>query len=197
MDRPNQPVVRVSWEQAVGFCRWLSEQTGMRFSLPTEAQWEYACRAGSSGDLSFGQVGDDFSGHGNLADKAISQLYTVTGGVILLQDIPSDTRFDDQAVATAEVSSYRPNAWGLYDMHGNAAEWTLSTYEPYPYRDDDRNTPTLDGRKVVRGGSFYDRPKRCRSAFRLSFPAWQRVHNVGFRVVSETAPTIAKRDGSG
>jgi len=195
MDDPNQPAVRVSWEQAVGFCRWLSQQTGMRFTLPTEAQWEYACRAGSSGDLSFGKVGDDFSAHGNLADKAISRLYTVTGGVVVLQDIPSDTRFDDGAVATAEVGSYRPNPWGLHDMHGNAAEWTLSTYRPYPYRDDGRNTPTSHGRKVVRGGSFYDRPKRCRSAFRLSFPAWQRVHNVGFRVVSEIAPTIAKKDG--
>jgi formylglycine-generating enzyme required for sulfatase activity len=71
-------------------------------------------------------------------------------------------------------------------MHGNAAEWTRSTYRPYPYHDDDgRNADSPDGRKVVRGGSFYDRPKRCRSAFRLSYPAWQCVHNVGFRVVAE------------
>ena len=123
--------------------------------------------------------------HANLADAAISRLYTVTGGVIVLQEIPADTRFDDGAVATADVASYRPNAWGLYDMHGNAAEWTLSAYRPYPYRDDDRNTPAAEGQKVVRGGSFYDRPKRCRSTFRLSYPAWQRVHNVGFRVVLE------------
>lgn len=71
-------------------------------------------------------------------------------------------------------------------MHGNAAEWTLSTYRPYPYRDDDgRNTISPEGRKVVRGGSFCDRPTRCRSAFRLDYPSWQRIHNVGFRVVCE------------
>ena len=115
-----------------------------------------------------------------------SRMYTVTGGVVVLQDIPCDTRFDDQGRRHGGVGSYQPNAWGLYDMHGNAAEWTRSTYRPYPYRDDDgRNEPAPNGRKVVRGGSFYDRPQRCRSAFRLSYPAWQRVHNVGFRVVCE------------
>jgi formylglycine-generating enzyme required for sulfatase activity len=71
-------------------------------------------------------------------------------------------------------------------MHGNACEWTRTTYKPYPYiADDGRNDLTESGRKVVRGGSWCDRPKRCRSAFRLSYPAWQQVHNVGFRVVCE------------
>ena len=103
----------------------------------------------------------------------------VSGGNILC-----DIRFDDGAIATSKVGSYRPNSWGLYDMHGNASEWTRTAYKPYPYKDDDgRNDLTESGRKVVRGGSWRDRPKRCRSAFRLSYPAWQRVHNVGFRVV--------------
>jgi len=89
-------------------------------------------------------------------------------------------------VVTANVGSCGPNAWGLYDMHGNACEWTRTTYRPYPYKaDDGRAHPSQAGRKVVRGGSWCDRPKRCRSAFRLSYPAWQRVHNVGFRVVCE------------
>jgi formylglycine-generating enzyme required for sulfatase activity len=71
-------------------------------------------------------------------------------------------------------------------MHGNAAEWTRSALAPYPCRDDDgRNAITTEGEKVVRGGSWYDRPARCRSSFRLSYPAWQRVYNVGFRVVVE------------
>jgi formylglycine-generating enzyme required for sulfatase activity len=188
MNGPKQPAARVSWEQAVQFCGWLSQRSGMRFSLPTEAQWEYACRAGSSTELNYGGRDADFSGHANVADNAISRLDTVTGGVVVLQDIPGDTRYDDGALVTAAVGSYRPNAWGLYDMHGNVAEWTRSAYGPYPYRDDDgRNLLTAEGRKVVRGGSFYDRPKRCRSAFRLSYPAWQRVHNVGFRVVGEPA----------
>jgi formylglycine-generating enzyme required for sulfatase activity len=70
-------------------------------------------------------------------------------------------------------------------MHGNAAEWTLTTYAPYPYAADGRDSGSPDGPKVARGGSFYDRPLRARSAFRLSYPPWQRIFNVGFRVVCE------------
>jgi formylglycine-generating enzyme required for sulfatase activity len=194
LNGPGQPVLRVSWKQAIAFCRWLSAKTGMQFTLPTEAQWEYACRAGTATDLCYGNADGDFSGHANVADKAISPIYTVTGGVVVLQDIPSDTRFDDRAIVTADVAGYQPNVWGLHDMHGNAAEWTLSAYRPYPYRaDDGRNALSFDARRVVRGGSFYDRPKRCRSAFRLSYPPWQRVHNVGFRVVCEQSERVAAR----
>ena len=187
LDEPNQPAVRISWTEAVDFCRWLSEQTGLRFRLPTEAEWEYACRAGSDSPLAYGPIDTDFSKHANLADAAAARIYSVTGGVVVLQDIPADDRYDDGAIATTVIGSYQPNRWGLYDMHGNAAEWTLSTYAQYPYHPHDgRNDITTDTRKVVRGGSFYDRPKRCRSSFRLSYPAWQKVHNVGFRVVCET-----------
>jgi formylglycine-generating enzyme required for sulfatase activity len=116
--------------------------------------------------------------------------------VVILQEIPNEGRFDDGALATAAVGSYRPNAWGLYDMHGNAAEWTLTSYAPYPcLADDGRNDATDGGLKVVRGGSFCDRPKRCRSAFRLGYPSWQRVHNVGFRVVLATDKTEEKVAG--
>jgi len=151
----------------------------------------------------------DFSEYANLADKALSVPPGPTGGLtsnitehkgngifisaIYGGNIICDARFDDGVIPTAYVGSYQPNSWGLYDMHGNAAEWTRSTYRHYPYRDDDgRNddeepssrAPALrEPRKVVRGGSWRDRPKRCRSAFRLSYPAWQRVYNVGFRIV--------------
>ena len=194
LDGPKQPVVRVSWERAVAFCRWLTQRSDAQFNLPTEAQWEYAARAGSAEEFSYGDLTSDFSGHANVADQSIDRLYTVTGGVVVFQDIPSDTRFDDRAVATTAVGSYGANAWGLFDMHGNAAEWTRSTYRPYPYRDDDgRNTLAATGNRVARGGSFRDRPKRCGSSYRLSYPAWQRVHNVGFRVVSEVpARLVAK-----
>ena len=199
---PEQPVVRVSWQRAVEFCKWLSKQTGVNFTLPTEAQWEYACRAGSPSALSYGDLDADFSQWANVADKSLSVSPKPTGGLesnivahfgkgilesaVYGGNILCDIRFDDGAVATANVGSYQPNSWGLYDMHGNACEWTATTYEPYPYKSDDGRDALADsGRKVVRGGSWCDRPKRCRCAFRLSYPAWQRVHNVGFRVVCE------------
>jgi len=83
------------------------------------------------------------------------------------------------------VGSYRPNAWQLHDMHGNVAEWTATTYRPYPYDvNDGRDTDSPLGEKVVRGGSWRDRPKHGRSTFRRHYPSWQGVYNVGFRVVS-------------
>ena len=196
------PVVRVSWQRAMEFCRWLSRKTGMRFILPTEAQWEYACRAGTQTDFFYGSADDDFSQWANVADKSLSVPPGPTGGLDsninlhfgkgILESavyggvVVCDVRFDDGAVATAEVGAYRPNAWGLHDMHGNVCEWTRTTYRAYPYDSSDgREDPKTAGEKVVRGGSWQDRPKRCRSAFRLSYPAWQRVHNVGFRVVCE------------
>jgi formylglycine-generating enzyme required for sulfatase activity len=199
---PKQPVLRVSWERAMDFCRWLSQKTGDKFTLPTESQREYACRAGSQAPLSYGAVDADFSLWANVADKALSVRPDPTGGLesniiahhgkgifmsaVYGGNILCDERCDDGAVATATVGSYKPNAWGLYDMHGNVAEWTRTTYKPYPYiYDDGRERDSKPGRKVVRGGSWRDRPKRCRSAFRLSYPQWQRVHNVGFRVICE------------
>lgn len=156
LNEPDQPAVRVSWNHAIEFCQWLSQQTGLRVSLPTEEQWEYACRAGTATAYSFGEVGADFTPFANLADEKLWGL--------------GDARFNDGAIVTVSVGRYRPNAWGLHDMHGNAAEWTLTA---------------SDGRRVVRGGSFYDGPAIARSAARFTYPAWQRVHNVGFRIVCE------------
>jgi formylglycine-generating enzyme required for sulfatase activity len=204
---PHQPAVRVSCKRAIEFCQWLSRKTGLKFTLPSEAQWEYACRAGTSSALSYGDVDADFTRWANVADASLSVSPRPTGGLesniiahfgkgilesaVFGGNIICDIRHDDKAIATADVGSYKPNAWGLYDMHGNAAEWTRTTYKMYPYNGDDgRNDLIESGRKVVRGGSWCDRPKRCKSSFRLSYPAWQRVHNVGFRVVCETeSPT--------
>jgi formylglycine-generating enzyme required for sulfatase activity len=181
-NRPRQPVIRISWQQAMEFCRWLSAKTGRKFTLPTEAQWEYACRAGAATPLSFGPTTADFGKFANLADERVNNLCRGNSP----RWIPSIRNFNDGAIVTENVGKYQANAWGLFDMHGNVGEWTLSTYRPYPYNAaDGRDAGGPDGRKVVRGGSFYDRPERARSAFRLSYPAWERVFNVGFRVVSE------------
>jgi len=187
LDKPDQPVVRVSWNDADRFCRWLSQRTGMSFSLPTEAQWEYACRAGTDTPLSYGGLDTDFSLFANLADASIRQLAYRSWSPRTADVVPRDDRFDDHALVSAPVGTYRPNAWGLCDVHGNVAEWTRTSYRPYPYRaDDGRNALDPKEPKVVRGGSWRDRPARCRSAFRLSYPPYQRVFNVGFRLVSES-----------
>ena len=186
----NQPVIRVSWQRAMAFCQWLSAKTGRKCSLPTEAQWEYACRAGTNTPMSYGAVDANFGKFANFADKSVSSLTRRDSP----KWIPRSDAVNDGANITTNVGRYQANAWGLQDMHGNVFEWTRTTMKPYPYDPaDGRNAVTPDGRKVVRGGSFYDRPKRGRSAFRLSYPSWQGVYSVGFRVVCEVANgTIAK-----
>jgi formylglycine-generating enzyme required for sulfatase activity len=198
LNGPRQPVVRVSWQEALAFCNWLSRETGYRFSLPSEAQWEYACRAGSDRAFSFGDLNADFSPYGNMADQKLRefadnpyQVYAPLVNATVYDDwIPRDLRFNDGTLVTSAVGAYRPNRWGLHDMHGNVSEWTRSAYRSYPYREDDgRNSPSAPGDRVVRGGSWYDRPKRARSAFRLAHRPYQKVFNVGFRVVcSEPDP---------
>jgi len=189
LDDPAQPAVRVSWNEAMDFCLWLSEKSGRRVTLPTESQWEYAARAGSSTALAYGGVHVDFSGWANMADRSLACIYEGTAGVAVLQPFPAEMRFDDLAIGTADVASYGTNVWGLHDTHGNAAEWTRSMWRAYPYDPGDGRNDTgplpRDEKRVVRGGSYCDRPQRCRSAFRLAYPAWQRVHNVGFRIAVE------------
>ncbi|UCG48947.1 MAG: SUMF1/EgtB/PvdO family nonheme iron enzyme [Phycisphaerales bacterium] len=186
LNRPRQPVVRISWQEAVAFCRWLSERSGLNVTLPTEAQWEWACRAGADSPLSYGDLDTDFSQFANMADLTIRGLVYDVRDQYPPDLVPRDRRFNDGMLVTAHVGSYRPNPWGLHDMHGNVWEWTRSRYEPYPYSaDDGRNELAGPGKRVVRGGSWYDRPKRCRSAYRLSYPQWRKVYNVGFRIVIE------------
>jgi len=176
LNGPDQPVVRVSWMRAMAFCRWLSEKTGETFTLPSEEQWEYACRAGTATPFFFGDLGADFSKFANVADAALNLRADWT---------PRDGRFNDGSSVTAPVGRYQPNAWNLHDMHGNAAEWTASPYDPYA------SVHGAAAAMVVRGGSWYDRPNRCRSSFRLAYPQWQRVYNVGFRVICPAGPVEA------
>ncbi|MCX6997966.1 MAG: SUMF1/EgtB/PvdO family nonheme iron enzyme, partial [Kiritimatiellaeota bacterium] len=180
VNQPNQPAVRITWNEAMAFCKWLSQKTGKQFTLPTEAQWEWACRAGAGSSFFYGNRDTDFSRFANLADLSLHQLDR--GDAPPWH--PRDRRFNDGSGVTAAVGRYQPNAWGLRDMHGNAGEWTLSSYRPYPYTDrDGRNEPNPTEMKAVRGGSWFDRPVHARAAARLPYQPWQAVYNVGFRVV--------------
>ena len=182
VNQPKQPVLRVSWNDAMAFCAWLGTHSGETIVLPDEAHWEYAARAGTATALPWGAVDADFSLHANLADAKLNDL-TIRNSP---DWIPAIMAINDGAPVTTQGGRYRANAWGLHDMQGNAAEWTLSIYRPYPYQESDgRNDKKAAGERVLRGGSYYDRPHRASSAFRLSYPAWQRVHNAGFRVVME------------
>ncbi|MBU4459106.1 MAG: SUMF1/EgtB/PvdO family nonheme iron enzyme, partial [Verrucomicrobia bacterium] len=120
-----------------------------------------------------------------------------TGGLEhLLIDgaVAQDGAADDGAVVTAAIGSLGANPWGLHDMAGNVAEWTRSARAPYPYVDGDgRNDEVRITSRIVRGGSFFDPSSRCRPSIRLAYPAWQRIFNVGFRVVCEEAPRTAAR----
>jgi len=197
LNLPDQPVSRVSWERAMAFCDWLSQRTGEPFALPSEAQWEYACRAGSDQAFSFGPLDGDFSPFANLADTklrdAVSHPYMKDN--VPLENptryddwIPRDTRFRDGHLVSCATGVLQANAWGLRDLHGNVWEWTRTVARPYPYVDDDgRNARDASGPRVVRGGSWRDRPIWARASVRLAYAPWQRVYNTGFRVVCPVA----------
>ena len=193
MDVPALPVIRVSWNEAMEFCRWLSARTGKMVTLPTEAQWEWAARAGSSAPLWYGDLNADFSKLANLGDVSLKKL--AVSGVDPqpinnpgkdVDFVPKDERFNDGVLHLAPCGKYDANPWGLKDMAGNVAEWTRSTYRPYPYNTSAEKAESQStAKKSVRGGSWYDRPVHARSGFRQAYPAWQKVHNVGIRVIVE------------
>jgi len=176
LNGPEQPVCHVSWDEATAFCRWLSERTGIPFSLPTEAQWEYPCRAGSGEAMWYGRTEDDFATLANLADVSLRRVDTFAPWSLPSGAIPewrlARADVNDGFRVSAPVGSFQPNAWGLYDMAGNVAEWTLDVL----------GGPAGE-RRVVRGGSWYDRPELARSAHREAYPPYRGVYDVGFRVV--------------
>jgi len=186
LNNPNQPVARISWDRALAFCAWLTETTGEAFALPTESQWEYAYRAGSPAPHAFG--GQEFAGCANLADASLARIDNFPPWTLPVGAIPNwrpaVEGIDDGYRVSAPVGSFAANAWGLHDMCGNVAEWTRSLHRPYPYEEDDgRNDTDAVDRRVVRGGSWYDRPERATASFRLSYYPWHGVYSVGFRVV--------------
>ena len=199
LNNPWQPVVRISWNDAMEFCKWLSEKIGMKVNLPTEAQWEWACRAGSDMAFSFGEINSDFSNFANLGDIRLKEFAACTAhknyeSVRIIDNpspyddwVPRDQKYDDGSFVSERAGRFRPNNWEIYDMHGNVWEWTRSEYKPYPYEDNDgrNNKVSKSGKRVVRGGSWYDRPYRSTSSYRLSYREYQKVFNVGFRIVIE------------
>jgi len=194
-NKPRQPVIRITWHEAVKFCQWLSEQTGKKFRLPTEAEWEWACRAGTATPMWYGNImtdsGEytDFGKFENLADMS-TKLFVVHGvnpqpkknPLEVEAFIPRAEGINDGNMIAEDVGGYQPNPWGLHDMHGSVAEWTNSDYKPYPYSDSQLD---MNSRKVVRGGSWHDKPQRARSGMRRAYEPWQPVSDVGFRVVYE------------
>jgi formylglycine-generating enzyme required for sulfatase activity len=162
---PKNPVENVSWNDAVEFCRKLSATAGRTVRLPTEAEWEYACRAGTTTPFSFGETisTDQANYDGNY--------------------VYGDGKKGQYRQKTTPVGSLPPNAWGLYDMHGNVWEWCSSLYKEYPYKSDDgREGLSGTGTRVLRGGSWSGSPWLLRSAGRLSNVPASRNFLVGFRV---------------
>ncbi|MHC4707626.1 MAG: formylglycine-generating enzyme family protein [Planctomycetota bacterium] len=160
----SNPAVYVSWDDAVEFCRKLSQQTGETYRLPTEAEWEYGCRAGTTTRFSFG---DSKSPLGDYA------------------------WFFDNAEAVGEkyahpVGQKKPNRWGLYDMHGNVSEWCSDWFKEDYYAQSPRDNPTGSSSgtaRSLRGGSWHHYELSLRCSRRGRHSPDLRVINVGFRVV--------------
>ena len=173
---PDQPVACVSWYDAVAYANWLAEVTGKPYRLPSEAEWEYATRAGSTSDYYWGDDPEDGCDHANMNDASGAQ-----NGFRWAQ-----AACDDGHRMAAPVGSYQPNAFGLYDMLGNVWEWLADCYvldyAGVPV-DGSAYTPseTCD-RRSVRGGSWITRPDRHRVSFRGRDPEDTLYFMFGFRV---------------
>jgi len=168
------PVVVVSWNDAVAYCAWLSRQDGKTYRLPTEAEWEYACRAGSTTMYQHGNDPEGLAQVGNVADASAKRQFNWTDTIAA----------DDGYVYTAPVGRYRANAWGLHDLHGNVWEWCSDWYGDYPVGTVTNPAGPSQGAsaRVYRGGSWGDDPRICRSAFRGRNTPEGRGSFQGFRV---------------
>jgi formylglycine-generating enzyme required for sulfatase activity len=174
------PVVNVTWNDAVAFCKWLSEKEGKKYRLPTEAEWEYGCRAWSQTRYHNGDNEEGLAQVGNVADASFRRkLPKFTWGI----------KADDGYAFTAPVGKFKANAFGLHDMHGNAWEWCQDWYDANYYRNSPRQDPQgpadlgAGAFRVLRGGAWFNQPRDCRSAFRAARTPSYRVSDVGFRVV--------------
>ena len=179
----DHPVVNVTWRDAVAMAAWLSQVEGVTYRLPTEAEWEYACKAGSTTRYSTGDEPSSLQGHANLFDQASA----VHWPHWQMHALP----WRDGFAFTAPVGQFKANSWGLHDMHGNVWEWTADWYGEHTYRQSSPTDPTgpeTGGTKVRRGGSWHTWPAYARCSFRNWNTPETRYTLVGFRLVREALP---------
>ena len=172
------PVVNVTWNDAVAFCQWLSRKEGKTYRLPTEAEWEYACRAGTTTRYQCGEDPEGLAVVGNLADGTAKEKFPDWAAI----------GARDGYVFTAPVGRYTPNAWGLLDMHGNVWEWCSDWYAKDYYgrsAAEDPGGSEPASLRVLRGGGWYPEPRVARSANRNAFVPGLRYVNVGFRLARD------------
>ena len=173
----SHPVIMVSWGDAQAFCQWLAEKTGHAYRLPSAAEWEYACRAKTSTAWYWGDSMDKACEYANVYKAPMKRV----DGDAEEETFPCD----DGYIGPSPVGQLMPNAFGLYDMIGNVAEWCQDsyqdTYKGAPADGAAWETPASRAR-VVRGGSWRDPAKFCRSAARRGFPPDARRCGLGFRV---------------
>jgi formylglycine-generating enzyme len=167
----NHPVIHVSWNDAVAYCSWLSEKTGKNFRLPSEAEWEYACRAGESKPFSTG-------------DNVTTEQANYHGDAPYNNNEKGVFRYN-----TVPVYYFRPNVWGLYNMHGNVGEWCSDWYDENYYEDckakgivENPQGSETGSRRVLRGGSWFSYARYCRSADRGGGAPGGRCNDAGFRL---------------
>ncbi len=176
----NHPVTNVSWNDAIKFCAWLSDKEHKTYRLPTEAEWEYACRAGTRTRFWSGDNPESLVKIANSYDKSTERIQPEWAKFAL--------KGDDGFEFTAPVGSFRPNAFGLYDMHGNVWQWVSDFYSPEYYAKspvDDPQGPPPDRKHVRRGGGWATWSFYCRASFRNYNTPQSRYFNLGFRVVME------------
>lgn len=171
----DHPVVNVTWNDAVEFCKWLSQKEGRTYRLPTEAEWEHACRSGSQTRW---WMGDDISFlRSNIADIALRRAFPSWKDTV-------DS--DDGYSFTAPVGRFEPNPFGLHDVHGNVVEWCSDWFDPNYYSHSPQVDPqgaAVSQRRVTRGGSWPFGTRHARATRRTPLPAGFRAHDVGFRIV--------------
>jgi formylglycine-generating enzyme required for sulfatase activity len=176
--RGRRPVIHVNHAQAMAYTQWLSKKTGKTYRLPSEAEWEYAARAGSQEAQAWGVQAARACEFSNVYDQAAMQKYRFGW-----RAFPCD----DQQVETAPVGSYAPNAFGLYDMLGNVWEWVADCYAPYSATPTDGSAHTASGcdKRMSRGGSWNVFPIWVRYSYRYGLEPPLRSSNLGLRVVRE------------